>query len=181
MMADTILTLRQIEDFYQDLTTRLLGLNSALPVSQKRVRVSWPTGGAPGWKIDEDVTFLSVMHEPDPIAQQMDVTYRPGPIEADRIVTYTRVYRVGWICYGPNSFEDADRIRSGLYLPDTKMALARSNLALVPDAGLPVRSPELYSGRWWERVSYSAKFNELVTKHSDVPYIESADWQIIKE
>lgn len=181
-MADTILAVRQIEDFFQNITLQLLGLDPVAKQNQSRVRIDWPTKGAPGWKINEDIAFLAVNYDDDPITRQMEVAYQPATIDnADRTVSYTRVLRVSWICYGPNSFNDMDAIRAGLFLPQSKDLFATSNLALVPDSAAPVRSPELFNGQWWERTSFDARFNEKVVRHSDVPYIQSADVRVITE
>lgn len=183
-MADTVLLLKQAEDFFQNLTLLMLGLDPAAPANQSRARVGWPvfpSKGMPGWEINEDVAFLLVNYDGDPITQQRDITYQNvDPDNADRVVSYTRVLRINWICYGPNSFDDMDAIRNGLYLPQFKQLLMASNIALIFDVPVPVRSPELFNGQWWERTSFYARFNEKVVRHADVPYLQSADVQIVK-
>lgn len=180
-MADTILKLKEVENFYHDLTMKMLGLDPNARANQKRVRISWPTKGAPSWKINEDVTFLLVNYDDDSITRQMDTSYiNVGTDVADREMSYTRVLRINWICYGPNSFDDMDLIRSGLFKPEITQLLAASNLALITEVSVPIRSPELFNGQWWERTSFYARFNELVIRHSDVPYLQSADFKIKK-
>ncbi|MFC3768364.1 hypothetical protein [Paenibacillus sp. GCM10012303] len=181
-MADVVLTLQEAEDLFWSLTLQTLGLNPAAPASQKRVRIGWLTKGAPAWKIDEDVAFLLLNYNNDPINRQVDVAYlNQGTNYAKRVQSYTRVLTVTWVCYGPSSFDDADKIRSELFHPRTKETLLRSNLAMILDVEAPIRTPELFGGQWWERTTFSARFNELVTRSSDVAYIESANVQIVKE
>jgi hypothetical protein len=44
----------------------------------------------------------------------------------------------------------------------------------VQDVNVPIRSPELFNGQWWERVNLDVLFNESITTNNLVPYIQSA-------
>lgn len=180
-MSDANMTVKQIEDFFVSLTYTILGINpTTLQPNQAPVRVEWPTGGAPGWKIDEDVTFIMVNYDDDAITRQVDVTYNPNDANnAYRSVSSTRVLRVNWICYGPNSFDNANNIRNGIFLPDNSDTLSANNLALIFDLPAPVRAPELFNGQWWDRTSFYARFNELIVQSQSVPYLTSPNVQII--
>lgn len=181
MMTDTILSKDQIEDFFQNLTLQILGVDPNSPSSQSRVRIEWPKNGYPGWKIDEDIAFLLVTYDDDAITRQMDVNYAPlDEYQANHLLSYTRVVRVSWTCYGPNSFNDIDTIRSSLYIPKYKELIKANNLALILDVPNPMRSPELFNGQWWDRSSFYARFNEKVTRTSAVPYITGSDVQVVK-
>lgn len=178
---DTILSITQIEDFFANLTLQILGLDPLAKSSQSRVRIGWPTKGAPAWKREEDVAFLLINYDDDPITRQVDISYtESAPDVAIRSSSYTRVLQVSWVFYGPNSFDDADRIRHGLFLPLSTDALKANNMALILDMTAPIRSPELFNGQWWERTSFYARFNELVVRRTEVPYLKSADVQIVK-
>nr|WP_147433503.1 hypothetical protein [Paenibacillus ginsengarvi] len=124
---------------------------------------------------------MMVEYLDDLYTRQINVVYNEiDPDNARRSVSYTRVLRVNWICYGPSSFDDADVIRIGLLSPWMTEQLAGANMALITDLGMPTRSPELFGGQWWERTSFYARFNEQVTRQADVPYLQSADVNIIK-
>ncbi|NOU95593.1 hypothetical protein GC093_20505 [Paenibacillus sp. LMG 31456] len=180
-MTDTVLSITEIENFFQASTTRMLGLDPNAPANQKRVRVAWPSKGAPAWKHEENVVFLMIGYADDSITRQMDVSYDQADVDnANRTVSYTRVIHVSWTCYGPNSFNDADLIRSNLFLPKTKADLAAVNLALIIDVPMPMRTPELFASQWWDRTSFFARFNEKVIRQSEVPYLQSADVRIIE-
>ena len=56
-MADQILKLKDIEDFFFDITCHMLGYTTEEEMS--KVRIAWQSDGAPSWKIDEDVVSLS--------------------------------------------------------------------------------------------------------------------------
>jgi len=114
----------------------------------------------------------------DPITQQTEISYTRETQETARLsASYTRVIQVTWTFYGPSSFDDADKVRNGLY---TNPSLF-SPLALVTNVPAPFRLPELYSGQWWERSSFSAQFNEKVVRTSTINYIKSAEVQVIPD
>ena len=176
-----MMDIRLLEDFFQNLTVQILGLDPRALASQSRVRIEWPRNGAPAWKIDEDVAFLLVNFDDDPITRQMEVTYgTQDDANAARALNYTRVLRVSWICYGPNSFNDVNKIRTGLFLPQFAQQLRANDLALITDVPSPIRGPELFNGQWWERSSFYARFNEKITETSTVPYLQGSDVRIVK-
>jgi hypothetical protein len=181
-MSDVNMTVRQIEDFFVGLTYQILGIDpSTLQPNKSPVRVDWPTGGAPGWKIDEDVTFIMVNYDDDAITRQVDVIYQSNDeSNAFRSASSTRVLRINWICYGPNSFDNANNIRNGLFLPQFSEMLMKNNFALIFDMPSPLRAPELFNGQWWDRTSFYARFNELITQSVSVPYLTSPNVQIVK-
>jgi hypothetical protein len=105
--------------------------------------------------------------------------------------SYTRVWQVTWNIYGPNSFETARAIRSGLFNQDNAAGtiladadgnpilpfgqLDGNNVYFLPDVAEPVRCPEEENGQWWERVDMVAKFNELVQEESTVETAASVE------
>jgi len=179
-MPDIILTLKQIEDIFQALTSSITGLGG-----EKDVRLSWPTYGAPGWKIDEDVVFVKALTVPDEYSQQREEVYYRDSIESVESIhvesLYTRVHLVQWTFYGPNSYDLAETLKNGFYSQGTKEALMENNLFFILDAQQPTRVPELYNGQWWERVDFEAKFNELVTRNSSVPYLSGLNIQVVTD
>ena len=189
-MADTVLTLKQIEDFFQELTCNILGIplldntdpENPVPINQDKVRIAWPTTGAPAWKITEDITFLQITPVNDPYMQQRHTEHvNTGAGNINQLIQYTRVHEVQWICYGPNSYEHAETIRNGIYLTEFKDLLGAQNLHLILDVPAVKRSPELYNGQWWQRANLSARFNELVIRTTSVPYLVGTDIKVITE
>ena len=69
-MADIILTLKQVEDFFQRITTQMLGLNPDAPQNQDKVRIAWPTDGQPAFKITDDIVFLKINNPDEQITKQ---------------------------------------------------------------------------------------------------------------
>lgn len=167
-----ILTLVAIENFFQNITCQMLGIDTSLQQNQSKVRISWPSDGAPAWKITDDVVFIQVNNISDPITKQRNTGYSAlDSNNVNRITSYTRVHSINWTIYGPNSFDNAEAIRTGLY--NFFGSFATKNLFLNVDVDTPVRSPELFGGQWWDRSNLMANFNELVVLQSPVPYIQT--------
>ena len=176
-MADVILTLKQIEDLFQDVTMQMLGYAKVdaygVAINQDKVRIAWQTSGAPSWGIAENVTFIRVSPVDDFFARQRDVGYSDADNEnAKRSVNYTRVFAIAWTCYGPNSNENIETIRNSIFLPTFKSQFKQSNMYLVTDVGMPTRLPELYNGQWWERSDLVVRYNEGVERSNTVPYLD---------
>lgn len=181
-MADQVLKLREIEDFFQEITCKMLNLDLTKKENQEKVRIAWPTGGAPSWKIAQDIVFLRITPIDDKMARQLNIVYDPNASDvtiADKKTGYTRVHKIDWTLYGPNSYDNADIIRISIFDNELMMEMKKKNLALITDVSMPTRLPELYNGQWWERTDFSATFNEAVIREKQVPYISSADVRVI--
>lgn len=186
-MADLFLTTEQLEDLFWKVTMRILGYDPEVyndpdhPPASMPVRISWPTDGAPAWKIDEDIAFIRVGEEADDINLTRDtILSERDEDSADQLTGQTRVIRVHWLLYGPNSLNNASQIRNGLFVDQYRSQLTKNNMYLVPRIKTPQRLPELYGGRWWERADIAASFNELIRYDSVVPYLKSADITVSK-
>lgn len=173
-MADTILTLKQLEDVFRTIICMLLGLNPLDPLNASKVRIAWPTGGAPGWKITDDVMFIGVSPVDDSYTKQRDMVFSPNTSSLVYATTcYTRSIRVSIIAYGPNSFDNIESVRSGFFSQGEE--LSKNNLYFVLDIPSPKRIPELFNGQWWERSDIAVMFYEKVTRQSTVPTIATAE------
>lgn len=170
-MADQILTTQEIENLFQSLTATITGLDP-----NSGVRIDWPTDGAPGWAITDDIAFLRVTPSSDRYIQQRDSTFADSGdgVNVNVTASYTRVHAVDWIIYGPNAPDNAETLRNGLYQQTTHDTLAASNVYMILDVGAPARIPELFNGQWWERADISARFNEQVIRYTQTPYLETA-------
>jgi hypothetical protein len=178
-MADTVLTLKQLKSIFFTETCKMLGLDPTAPENQGKVRLAWPTDGAPTWGIDEDIVFLRITPIDDRIARTQDILYDTSSSDyAVKSVGYTRVHKIDWTLYGPNSYDNADIIRSKLLNNDYLLDFSSNNLYLVTDVPMPTRLPELFNGQWWERTDFSASFNETVIRTSQTPYFVSTNIQL---
>jgi hypothetical protein len=178
-MADLFLTRKELESLFWQATMQMLNLNPDLPEHAGRVRKSWQPGGAPAWKIDDNIAFIRIGEQDDAFNILRDTVYQPEDDEYARELTgYTRVLRVQWVLYGPDSFDNAFRIRNRLYMTRYRQPLTDNQIYLIPRVATPRRMPELFSGQWWERTDLAADFNELVQSEQKVAYLQSTEIQI---
>ena len=56
-MADIILSLSELNKLFYDLTVAMVSAGT-------QVRISWATGGAPAFEIDENLAFIKVYDVP---------------------------------------------------------------------------------------------------------------------
>jgi hypothetical protein len=178
-MANTTLSLDQLNKLFQGLTISMLGITFADDNDKTpyyKVRVAWPTGGAPSWKIAEDICFLQIMEVDSQYNRQRDVILGTKDTDnANGSTSYTRVMQVNFILYGPNSFQNAQTIRDQMFFVENLFTLAKNNVYPIPDISAPRRAPELYEGQWWGRTDLSITFNELIIVEQTIPYLKSAD------
>lgn len=181
-MSDQVLKLRDIEDVFFQATCEMLNL--VTEEEQSRVRIAWQHDGSPSWKKNEDVVFLRITPEDNRLARQMDILYREEGastrLDVKKQVGYTRVHKVNWTLYGPNSYDNADLIRHLIFDSDYTREIKNNNLFLITDVPMPTRVPEFFNKQWWERTDFSATFNEAVIRRSKVPVITGTEI-IIKE
>jgi len=184
-MADQILKLKDLEDFFADITYKIIGLDPTLVTNKGKVRLAWPVSGAPSWKITDDIVFLRVTPIDDKLERTLSIIYDTNSIDninLNKETGYTRVHKVDFTLYGPNSYDNADLIRFTLLEPNSyKKEFKNKNLFVIPDIPMPTRLPELYNGQWWERTDFSASFNEAVIRRTLVPFIESAEIKLITD
>lgn len=184
-MADQILTLKELEDFFADITYTILGLDSTLEANKGKVRLAWPTNGAPSWKINEDIVFLRVTPIDDRQARLLNIIYNKNEEDNEYLkqkTGYTRVHKIDWCFYGPSSYDNADLIRYSILEPHLyKDTFKSKNLFIITDVQMPTRLPELCNNQWWERTDFSATFNEAVIRESKMPYIKSAEIKLVPD
>lgn len=181
-MEDQVLKLKEIEDFFFQVTCRMLNIDLSEKENQGKVRIAWPTNGAPGWKITDDIVFLRVTPIDDKMARGLNIIYNQNEEDktyVDKKTGYTRVWKIDWTLYGFNSYDNADVIRNLIFDTDYMVEFKKKNLFLVTDVPMPTRLPEFYNGQWWERTDFSATFNEAVIRIKKVPYILSTDVRLI--
>lgn len=181
-LNSSALTLQQINTIMHPLTLGMLGLlvvnNSA------KVRIEYPTEGAPFGDVSDDVCYIRCMIKDDPYDKIRDKYYWPqtgkgygqGPYgqmpygEGDPNTTiaeqwnYTRVWAIRWCFYGPNSTDNARVVRSGLYQDYFTNSLSKVQLFPMSDFPAPVRAPEEIDAQWFERVDLEVEMYEFVTE-----------------
>lgn len=173
-MADTILTLTELKNIFWELISDMLLLNST--ERNYKVRKSFSQDGQPGWNAGEDITFFNIKTIDDIMSYTRDVLISDAtPTTVNRDVGYTRVIEVQIICYGANSYDNAELIKHKLYLPEFQEFLSGYNLYMVLEVKAPMRTTELYNGQWWERSDLTIRFNEQIIREQEINCIESVD------
>ena len=117
------------------------------------------------------------------MTRKLNIIYTPSTTDTTKLVKktgYTRVHKIDWTLYGPNSYDNADLIRSSIFADEYLQTFKDNNLFLITDVQMPTRLPELYNGQWWERTDFSATFNESVIREGTTPIIDSTNFIIVK-
>ncbi len=170
----TALTVDQINTLLQSITCGMIGID---PPDLSAVRVDWPTEGQPFVDAPEtDVCYLRCVLENDDYDKLRDLARtnaEPSPTPVMYTWTYTRVWTVHWIFYGPGSLNHASAVRSALFQEYFTDQLGLSQLFPNPDNAAPQRVPEQFNAQWWERVDFSTCMNEFVTETTTVPAVVS--------
>jgi len=167
------LTPLAISSALQAVTLAALGLPAN---AYDQVRIAWQTTAQPREPVTQDVCYIAAIEDEDLYNKVRDVTLTQATTTTDTITTtYTRVWRVMWTFYGPNSFDRARQMRSALLTQATHDQLAGSQLFLVTAMTAPLRAPERYAELWRERVDFHVQMNEFVTEVSIVQTVASVD------
>jgi hypothetical protein len=170
------LTPNQVNLVFQSATIAALGIALQSPAiandpAYAAVRVGWQQQGQPAFGIDEDVVFVRCAEDDD----QYDRIKHPSVVNGQQLFQYTRVWRVWWDFHGPNSVDRGRILRSALFSQATHDALSAAQLYLVTNPQAPQRLFEEKDGQWWERVNFSAQFNEMVTETPPVAFASSVE------
>ena len=75
------------------------------------VRHSWPKGGAPDWRIDDDVVFMQLSEAEDELNRPVDDEWLERGEDFTRRQGITRVCNLKLNAYGPNCYDNLLRIR----------------------------------------------------------------------
>lgn len=149
------------------------------PGAFSQVRTEWPPNGQADWSNTQDVAFVGCVETDDPYDRIRDQIITPNDdVSVTRTQTYTRVWRISFTLYGPNSTTNANLLRSGLFQDFVAQFLAGYSLALVTDYKPPIRAPELFQGQWYERVDFDFSLNELVTETTTVSTAASVEVKV---
>jgi len=170
MGTDVILTKTELEDVFYNLTVSIMNNSPNFDV-----RHSWPKNGAPAFGVDDNIAFLKIYDIPSSVTQQRENIYtQEGSPEAGNMETvYTRTLRVDWCFYGPDSWDNVNTLKNGLFFQENHDILAQSHIFMVPDFPPLRRVPELWASQWYERCDLSINFNEGISINRNVPAIET--------
>lgn len=175
------MTPKQLETAIQGFTCTLLGVDITDKVALAGVRLSWQTQGQPfGNNPGVNVVFIRAVPEDSLYDRVRDRITVPNPASEDNSSVlyqdlYTRVWRIYWVFYGPDSFDRARVVRSALYQQANHDILALSSLYIAGPITAPIRLPDQSNGQWWERTDFSVLMNEFVVEQTEVSTVESVE------
>jgi hypothetical protein len=168
-MANQLLTLTQIQDAIWTATVSASGL------APQYVRHAYPTDGQPAWKTSQNVIIINITPYDDPINKQRDISYSGlDDYNANETVSYIDVFQTQWTFYGPQGYDIADQVRSGILLESIRDTLSLSYIYPVAGISAPTRLPYNFAGQWWEQSDLRALFNTGVIRQTSVAYLQSA-------
>lgn len=176
-MAEQYLTLLQLNELFQRLTMDILGLDQANKNSAYLVRIQYPRGGVPAFKIYEDIAFLHVDELDDSYNRQRELEYiniGAGDTLNQRQF-FTRVLRVNWTFYGPSAYEYATNVRDGMFYQEFRDTLAKNEIYVIPEIISPKIIHEPFQGQWWDRSDVSIEFNEHLIREHVINSVGSVD------
>lgn len=142
------------------------------------VRAGWQTQGQPSSSVNQDVCYVLCTPLDSPYSRLRD--QHPLPAQGNTIQLqdiYTRRWKLVITFYGPNSLDNARAVESGLLsIPYVDYYLSSFNLYIDPSIDEPLRVPEEFgAGQWWERVDFSAEFNEQITETLTIGTVGSVE------
>lgn len=152
-----------IATFLQPLVLDMLG--QPIVNTSDRVRISWPSEGAPFQSTTQDVCYLRCT----PFDIPYDKIRDEGPIATVGTfntvqANYTRGWSIHFVAYGPNAVDNLREVRDALYNQYFTDQLANGTLFPVSNFPQVIRMPELIDGQWFERSDLEVTMYEFVTE-----------------
>lgn len=138
----------------------------------KFIRRSFPTEGAPDWKITDDIVFLNISLRDDQYGRQWDSVYRTENGTVFRNMKRTRIWDLDAKCYGPKAFNLATALHDGVFSQAAKDLINPQGVFLVPYMDRCIQANEIFAGRWWERWDVRLTFNEEYEITENVGHID---------
>ena len=127
----------------------------------KFIRWRYPEGGAPDWKISDDIIFLYLTEADDDYAKQRNSTYRSEDDTVYRDTSRTSVWDLQVTSYGHNAYVLVNLLKDGFFYEPVRRNLAQKDVFIVPNLPTCMQAPELFAGKWWDRWDITLRFNEL--------------------
>ncbi len=149
----------------------ILGYDTS--VTPPPVRRSWPTDGAPDWRITDNCVFMQFSEAGDGYMQDIDSVLEEAGRDFVLHRASTRTLQLKLIAYGPSCYESLLAVR--MALAGGRSGLRKQKIYPVGGADSVQYVPELFQGRWWKRADLSMTFNCLMVFSTSVNAIEQVD------
>ena len=149
----------ELQDLFWDAASAITA--DVIKKPDKFIRWRYPEGGAPDWKISDDILFLYLAEADDDYAKQRDSLYREADETVYRDTARTRVWDLQVTAYGRRSYEIVNALKDGFFYEPVRRNLAQKDVSIVPNLPTCMQAPELFAGKWWDRWDITLRFNEL--------------------
>lgn len=159
-MSENILTLRQVEDIFLEVAREMLGI----PEDNSTVRLAYgassQTGSAPMHDPQKNVCYVTVNPTNDGYGDQHHISYDSSKESGllTEVDEYTEEYSLIFSCYGADSYNNARKIRDGLYGEKCRKFLRGYKIYLVAGSTQLGSAREIIDTRWVERCDLTATF-----------------------
>jgi hypothetical protein len=181
---------QSIAKIFQNVVAQVFGYNLAPPISTKSdstnpfwtVRMGWQQQGQPAWTITENVCIITAYTDDDPFSRISDTLLSANDSESlNQEMSYTQVWKMHFVCYGPNAFTNGVLIVAAMALDWVHDALAASNIYAITEWKRPDVLYENEDGQWWQRADVNLRFNEFVQLTLIVPAASGVGITLVKE
>ena len=168
-MAANIVSADALKSWFADF------VQERLELSDNQVLIQNQQQGQPSFQINDQIAFVNVQFEPDPVNQYKN---RSKKNNDDGSVTISqsamRVVTLGVIFYGPNCDVLAATLLDRMYQDSTKQILSKSNMHFIPDK-TQITSPiyENFNCQWWGRSDVKLYFYASTEVSETVGTIQS--------
>ena len=174
-MADSILTLDQIDVLLADFIAAKLNLTS------NQVLIAYSDKGQRSYPFGSTVVFLHTEQEQDEVQRIKNRvrTQNSSTYQFSSVQTSMRVLNVDISFYGATCDTLATRFKELLYFESSNEFFYKNNLSLIPNRiTISNKVHENVNGRWWERVDLTiALYNSISVDETNNPF-ESMNWNV---
>lgn len=172
-MADRIVSVNTLDEFFADLVTSFLGMEA------DKVLISYESMGQMHPVKGHDYCFIHTSEVPDDVQNQKNRTEAlTGPEEYTISQTSMRKIKVDFMFYGPNADTNSIVFKEKLYFPGTNLLLSDNNLALIPTEIDFTNLNEEINNTFWQRSDLSVNFYTSVTFEETTGIIKDLDLSI---
>jgi len=164
-------SMAELETLFWTELMDILGYDTS--VTPPPVRRSWPTDGAPDWRITDNCVFMQLSEAGDGYMQDIDSVLEEAGRDLVLHRASTRTLQLKLIAYGPSCYESLLAVR--MALAGGRPSLRKQKIYPVGGADSVQYVPELFQGRWWKRADLSMTFNCLMVFSTSVNAIEQVE------
>lgn len=167
-------SVHEFEDILQGIIVNVLDWQN----TPNNVRIGWQVEGAPGFKITDEMIFITATSVDGDYNKQYDVIYEQGSPDYVIYRGGTRIMDLSVVAYGYESLSNLYKIIIGMRSDRARHSLNLEKIYYVPITSAPRRMPELFQAQWWERADMTLRFYEAIAFEEPVQTVESVEVEV---